>query len=163
VREGRRREFAAFRWQGEPPDPQDEATFRRSTLALERRHQGQHRLLWRLYQRLIQMRRSLAPLASRRLDTREVRVFEDRAALLIRCWAGTEQVLLAFNLNTGRAATTLRLPAGAWRLLLDSAGPEWGDPPRPSTLTESGGDAPATLSLSATSFCILTPREDHPV
>ena len=27
VREGRRREFAAFAWQGEVPDPHDEATF----------------------------------------------------------------------------------------------------------------------------------------
>ncbi len=32
VREGRRREFAAFGWEEEPPDPQDEATFLRSKL-----------------------------------------------------------------------------------------------------------------------------------
>ena len=32
VRQGRREEFAAFAWQGEVPDPQDEATFRRSRL-----------------------------------------------------------------------------------------------------------------------------------
>ena len=27
VRKGRREEFAAFKWKGEPPDPQDEGTF----------------------------------------------------------------------------------------------------------------------------------------
>ena len=32
VRRGRRDEFAAFRWKGEPPDPQDEATFLRCKL-----------------------------------------------------------------------------------------------------------------------------------
>src|SRR5262249_46570539 len=33
VREGRRREFAAFAWQGEVPDPQDEATFAAARLS----------------------------------------------------------------------------------------------------------------------------------
>ena len=32
VRRGRREEFAAFAWQGEPPDPQDIATFQRAKL-----------------------------------------------------------------------------------------------------------------------------------
>ena len=38
VRKGRREEFAAFRWEGEIPDPQDEATFLRSKIHLDLRH-----------------------------------------------------------------------------------------------------------------------------
>ena len=41
-------EFAAFAWQGEPPDPQDEETFRRSRLNHALRDRQPHRLLWRM-------------------------------------------------------------------------------------------------------------------
>ena len=42
VREGRRREFAAFGWHGEAPDPQAEATFAGSRLDWSLRERGPH-------------------------------------------------------------------------------------------------------------------------
>ena len=63
VRRGRREEFAAFAWQGEPPDPQDEATFLRSKLNHTLRHQEQHGRLWEFYKELIRLRNELPALA----------------------------------------------------------------------------------------------------
>ncbi len=64
VRKGRKEEFSAFAWQGEPPDPQDEETFRRSIIDPELRHTGQHRELFEYYRELIRLRRSLKALNS---------------------------------------------------------------------------------------------------
>jgi maltooligosyltrehalose trehalohydrolase len=57
VREGRRREFAAFAWQGEVPDPQDEATFRASRLSWSWPSETHQASLRRLYQDLLRVRR----------------------------------------------------------------------------------------------------------
>jgi maltooligosyltrehalose trehalohydrolase len=57
VREGRRREFAAFAWQGEVPDPQDEATFRASRLSWSWPSETHQAGLRRLYQDLLRVRR----------------------------------------------------------------------------------------------------------
>jgi maltooligosyltrehalose trehalohydrolase len=56
VRRGRRREFEAFGWEAEPPDPQDPATRAASVLHWELRSQGRHRLLLELYRELLTLR-----------------------------------------------------------------------------------------------------------
>jgi len=56
VRRGRRAEFAAFGWQDRVPDPQDEATFKRSHLDHALREQEPHKTLFRLYRELIRIR-----------------------------------------------------------------------------------------------------------
>ncbi len=65
VRAGRRNEFAAFAWQEDVPDPQDESTFMRSKLNLDLRTGGHHKLLWLFYQELLRLRRALPALAPR--------------------------------------------------------------------------------------------------
>ena len=49
VREGRRREFAAFAWSGEVPDPADESTFEQSKLVWARSEQPGHAELLMLH------------------------------------------------------------------------------------------------------------------
>jgi len=66
VRRGRREEFTVFRWQGEPPDPQAEATFLRSQLDHTLRDQEPHRTLLAFTRELIQLRTELAALATMR-------------------------------------------------------------------------------------------------
>jgi maltooligosyltrehalose trehalohydrolase len=53
VRNGRKEEFKAFGWEGEPPDPQDERTFLASELHWEERTKGSHETLLRFYKQLI--------------------------------------------------------------------------------------------------------------
>src|SRR5680860_998028 len=57
VRTGRAAEFAGFAWQGEPPDPQAQATFdaARIDVALARGH-GTHAAVFALYRELIAVR-----------------------------------------------------------------------------------------------------------
>jgi maltooligosyltrehalose trehalohydrolase len=57
VREGRKREFAGFAWQGEVPDPQDEATFRASRLSWSWPAGTHQEGLRRLYHDLLAARR----------------------------------------------------------------------------------------------------------
>jgi maltooligosyltrehalose trehalohydrolase len=60
VREGRRREFAAFGWLPEAvPDPQDRATFDRSKLAWDELDEPDHRRVLDWYSALIELRRRL--------------------------------------------------------------------------------------------------------
>jgi maltooligosyltrehalose trehalohydrolase len=53
VREGRRRGFAAFGWQGEVPDPQAEATFEASRPRWDRAEEGSGAALRALYRALL--------------------------------------------------------------------------------------------------------------
>ena len=60
VREGRRREFAAFGWLPEAvPDPQDRATFDRSKLAWDELDESYHQRVLDWYRALIELRRRL--------------------------------------------------------------------------------------------------------
>lgn len=56
VREGRREEFAAFGWQEDVPDPQDENTFKRCVLDWDVRDKEPHKTLLGLYKSLIAIR-----------------------------------------------------------------------------------------------------------
>lgn len=58
VREGRRLEFAAFAWKGEPPEPDLAETFIKSKLDIELSHKGPHSEMIDYYKKLIQIRRS---------------------------------------------------------------------------------------------------------
>jgi maltooligosyltrehalose trehalohydrolase len=58
VRDGRRREYAAFGWQGDGVDPQADATFTRSRLAWEDRGRPGHRERAALYRDLLALRRA---------------------------------------------------------------------------------------------------------
>ncbi|HYH54971.1 MAG TPA: malto-oligosyltrehalose trehalohydrolase, partial [Anseongella sp.] len=58
VREGRKKEFAGFNWEADPPDPLDETTFGRSKLKWHQRGEGKHLILLQWHKELIRLRRS---------------------------------------------------------------------------------------------------------
>ena len=97
VRRGRRGEFAAFRWQGEPPDPQHETTFLQAKLAHTRRHTGYHRVLYDFYQELLRLRKALVPLAQLSKDAIDSWAMKQSECCLCgagtttrrRCWCST--------------------------------------------------------------------------
>ena len=69
MRQGRRKEFAAFGWDPEQiPDPQDWATFERSRLDWAEPGKEEHASLLAFYQRLIRLRRELPDLTDPALD-----------------------------------------------------------------------------------------------
>jgi maltooligosyltrehalose trehalohydrolase len=125
VRRGRQEEFAGFEWEGEAPDPQAEETFKRSRLNRELRHEGKHRVLYEFYRELIRWRREHPALAHLDKDNLEAVSFEPHPVLLVRRWAGEDQICTILHFGGSPVGLKLPLPAGSWRKVLDSREERW--------------------------------------
>jgi maltooligosyltrehalose trehalohydrolase len=154
VRHGRRKEFAAFRWQGEPPDPQEEATFLRCKLDRELRFQGRHRVLYSFYQELIRLRRGLPALRDLEKHRLEVIGLEQEKALLWHRWSEEQEAAAAFHLDKQEKSLSLPLPEGHWRKRLDSADGKWSGPGSTVPLEITSGGK-VSLSLPPVSFAVF--------
>jgi maltooligosyltrehalose trehalohydrolase len=128
VSRGRREGFAAFGWQGEVPDPRDDATFLRSKLSWENRRQGKHAALAAFYREAIRLRRALPALASLSKQTQEVIVGGKDTILCLVRRHGPSQVLVAYHFQDEPRDATLPFPSGRWRKRLDSAEESWHGP-----------------------------------
>jgi maltooligosyltrehalose trehalohydrolase len=111
VRKGRREEFKQFGWDPEQvPDPQAEATLRRSQLDWSERERAPHRERLTFYKSLIALRRKTPELLDGRRDAIDVRFDEDKR------WLRVERGPVCLLANFG--SNTLELPAPAGRLEL---------------------------------------------
>jgi maltooligosyltrehalose trehalohydrolase len=128
VQRGRAEEFAAFRARGEPPDPNDPDTFRRSKLCHDLRDEGKHRALWQYYRELIRLRTSDPALSHLSKDDLEVQPHEAERTLIVRRWAGRDQALIAINFGDSDANIDIKTGEGPLMLALNSADPPWGGP-----------------------------------
>jgi maltooligosyltrehalose trehalohydrolase len=124
VRQGRRREFSAFAWQGEPPDPQAEETFLRSKLNWELKKAGHHQVLWKWYQTLIRLRKTQPALQHLERDGVEVELFSG-AGLALHRRHGSQALLALFNFSPDQPVTYTQWPSGTWEKLLDSHEAQW--------------------------------------
>lgn len=124
VQKGRAEEFAAFRWKGEPPDPQAADTFQRCKLNHDLREKDHHALLYRLYSFLLKLRATSPALTNPRREDTSVHA-EGRLIWLDR-HAENQRLRIAFNFDLANAGT-LHLPRSdsPWRLLCDSNAAEW--------------------------------------
>lgn len=154
VRQGRRREFAAFAWQGEVPDPQSPETFNRSRIHHELRQERDHARLLALYRELIALRKRLPAL--RRRDADGARVIADRA-IARSCHDDDTRLLAVFSFADTQTDLGLAAPAGRWRCILDSAGNRWGGP-GPAMAQEIESDGELRLRLAPASFALLESR-----
>jgi len=125
VRGGRQDEFAAFQWQGELLDPQDETTYSQAKLNHYLRHDGQHGVLLEFYRELIRLRKETPALASLNKDNLDIRITGARKLLFLHRWMEDNEVMALFNLNNHQTSVTLPIPAGCWRKRLDSAEKHW--------------------------------------
>lgn len=150
VRRGRREEFSAFAWQGEPPDPQDEGTFLRCKLDHGLRRQGHHRVLLEWYGELIRLGKSLPALARSSKEEMEVVGYDSERVLFIRRWSEDSEVFCALNFGGADSCVKLAVPGGRWRKLLDSADERWcgRGSSVPDTL-QSEGEARLALNAGA--------------
>ncbi len=147
VRRGRREEFAAFRWQGEPPDPQAEVTFWHSKLNHALRDQEPHRTLLAFTRELIRLRTGLAALAAMCKETMEVLSYEEQQVLCVRRWSQDEEVVTVFHFGETSVSLALPVPAGHWHKQLDSAEEQWqGRGSSLPLLLPSTGEVRLTLS-----------------
>ncbi len=160
TRQGRRHEFSAFAWQGEPADPQDESTFLRCKLNHELRRQGQHSVLSEFYKKLLQLRKESAALAQLNKETVQVTSYESERVMVVRRWADAEEVFIVFNFGDSHASPKLSLPGGHWRKRLASADPQWlGRGALVPQQLDPGGEV--TLPLNPQSFVLFSREENH--
>jgi maltooligosyltrehalose trehalohydrolase len=140
VRRGRADEFRSFRWAGEPPDPQAEDTFRRSTLRWETRTEGVHGQMLDLYRALLRLRHDTPAL--RDLDPGSVDVTRTDDPPVVWTLRGDPAAGgVAVCLHFGREQRALPVPfGGAVQVLLDSADARFGGP---------GAVAPARGAITA--------------
>jgi maltooligosyltrehalose trehalohydrolase len=124
VRDGRRREFEAFAWSGEVPDPQDEGTFEASRPLWERAERGAGAQLRALYRDLLRLRRSERAL---RPGAAEIRVRNDAAAgwVAVRYESEGEVLEGIFNLSSATLAVPLEA-SRRWSLVLSTDAPGYG-------------------------------------
>lgn len=160
VRNGRREEFAAFAWQGEPPDPQDEKTFLRSKLDHNLKHDGRFHALWKFYRELIRLRKQLAPLACLSKEQCEIHDFESEQVLVLRRWFEDQEVIAIFNFNAAQISLDLPFSNGCWRKVLASTDERWAGvgnqlPPMLDAVRA------VTLSLPGRSFAVYRKEPEH--
>jgi maltooligosyltrehalose trehalohydrolase len=125
VRQGRREEFAAFKWQGDPLDPQDKKTFLQAKLNHNLRHQGHHRVLLDFYKELIRIRQDIPAFAVLDKDQIGVGEQEPEKVIILSRWHASGDVVVVFNFKEVEARVTLSLCSGRWKKRLDSAEKRW--------------------------------------
>jgi maltooligosyltrehalose trehalohydrolase len=139
IRQGRRREFAAFLARGELFDADDVATFQRARLRTEQADHGRGKVLQDWHRELIRLRREVPALSRLDRQALEVSASESPPALFVRRWCDGSEVAMAFNLGAQPATVRWPLPAGAWRKRLDSADVAWQGPGGAPERIESNG------------------------
>jgi maltooligosyltrehalose trehalohydrolase len=107
VREGRKREFAAFAWQGEVPDPQARETLERSRLDWGELSREPHADVLSWHRALIGLRRSVPDLGDPRLERTRVVWSEESRWLVV---------------HRGDAAVACNLAGHAQRVPLERGG-----------------------------------------
>lgn len=126
VRKGRREEFAAFQWDGEIPDPQDEATFLCSKVHLDLRHNEKHEILFEFYKTLIRLRKEIPSLSVLDKNGIEIKAFEKEKVILIKRKCEEDRTLCIFNFNDKPIKVETAIEKGSWEKVFASASEEWG-------------------------------------
>jgi maltooligosyltrehalose trehalohydrolase len=159
VRQGRREEFAAFAWQGEPPDPQAERTFLCAKLNHRLRQEGHHHVLCEFYRELIRLRKTLPALARLNKQDMDVHGVQKDNVVCIRRWSEEQEVLLVLHFGQTPAAVTMPVPAGRWQKWSDSADQRWHGPGSPlAGAFGSDGEASLTLPPEACALFVREPQ-----
>ncbi|MDG4560771.1 MAG: malto-oligosyltrehalose trehalohydrolase [Candidatus Competibacter sp.] len=149
VREGRKKEFAAFHAEGEAPDPQAETTFEASKLQWTLGKTGRHGQLRAFYRELLRLRRELPALA--RLDNASLTATLIAPTVLeLWRWCDDNQVVAWMNFAAEPATVTATVApdAGSWRKQLDADDSAWGG---------AGSSLPIRLADSALSHSLALP------
>lgn len=156
VRQGRKREFGEFQWQGEPPDPQGVETFQKSKIQWEKRREGVHGKLLAFYKHLITLRKTIPALSHLDKTCLTVEGFEAEKIVCVRRWKGASQVCIIFNFNNAGVEITPPIPDGQWNKIADSADKTWHGPGSPAADKLSSG---GKIIIAGHSFVVYNRSE----
>jgi maltooligosyltrehalose trehalohydrolase len=126
VVEGRRKEFENYKWEKDPPNPQDEDTFMQSKVDWSQPVAGQHALLLGWHRALIALRKSHPVLRHFSKNDVRVNIVNDECLVLYRRSADQRKELACvFNLGEKAVEVTLPGNGGEWVKILGSGDSEW--------------------------------------
>jgi len=143
VREGRKKESAAFDTGGETPDPMDNASFMHSKLQWGLPGQEPHATMLRFYKTLIALRKKLPALHHLNRQHLEVSSDEKPQTLMLHRWHENNQVLCLMNFSSSPQQIQLPHNQQQWYKKLASADPEWNGPA--ASLNEVNASAPVII------------------
>lgn len=123
VREGRKKEFAYFDWQGEVPDPQAEGTFNQCKLTWNQT-EGEHAVLFSYYTFLISFRKER--IAMKGFERKHVNVFQipERNIIGVERTYESDYLLIFFNFEKNVSRFSYPDLVGL-RMFFDSSAPHW--------------------------------------
>ncbi len=125
VQEGRAREFKAFNWSAEVPDPQAESTFRHSKLNHHLKTTEPHASIAGWYRELLRIRRELPALRRLDLARQEVTAIPGTSVLFLRRFHEAGEFLMLCNFASTAESITISLPDLGWRPILNSRETRW--------------------------------------
>ncbi|GAB3256343.1 malto-oligosyltrehalose trehalohydrolase [Larkinella harenae] len=126
VKDGRKKEFAAFNADDDHLDPFDEKSFTDSIIQWEKRTEGKHRIMQEWHKKLIHLRRS--EIALKNISKNDIRVTvldQDGFVLHRQSTSGSNHVYCLFNLSDNAISYTLPTWLSGWNKLLDSKEAQW--------------------------------------
>jgi maltooligosyltrehalose trehalohydrolase len=151
VRAGRRREFIAFNWQGEPPDPQSVETYEKSRIDWKKRARGNNKVMLKFYKELIRLRKTMPVLSFSDRKNIEVRCEGNSNVVFMRKWSDNNHVFSVFNFTYSKTGLTVPDINRRWHKVIDSADSKWNGPG--SMLPESPGTS-EEITISPESFVL---------
>jgi maltooligosyltrehalose trehalohydrolase len=154
VRKGRKEEFAAFQREGELPDPQNEATFLNSKVALSQRADGNHKILFDFYKTLIKLRKEIPPLSHSSNRGMKIRALGKQQAIVMRREYGSDRVISIFNFDSQPVNIRTSLGKGGWQRAFDSSSSEWGGSGSRAPESIPSGRSEVFLQLNPYSFVL---------
>jgi maltooligosyltrehalose trehalohydrolase len=137
VREGRKKEFSYFKWNGEVPDPQSEETFNQCKLSFSIDEDPERRALFSLYKFLIGFRKSRK--AMRGTQRSDVKVFcGSNAVIGIERRSSDDAILIVLNFEDGVAPYDIPENTKLHKIF-DSASLQWRGPGELSAIPSENG------------------------
>lgn len=125
VQEGRRKEFEAFGFDENIPDPQDEKTFLQSKINWQKRKEGVHNIILKWHTELIRLRKECSPLKDFQKRNCEAKQIGNNALALFRHTAGMEEEMVCL-LNFSEKETEFFSPFEKTAVkILDSKDEQW--------------------------------------
>lgn len=147
VREGRKKEFAAFHIDQDAPDPFSRDTFLRSKLQWQLAEQGKHKLMLEYYKTLIALRKNHEAFKPGKLSDVSTLLHNGEQVIELRRKKGEEEICCFLNFSA--VLQTVSHPGERREVLFHSADERWEGPGTP-TISEN------SLQLKPESILILT-------
>jgi maltooligosyltrehalose trehalohydrolase len=150
VREGRKKEFSYFHWQGEVPDPQGEETFNKCILSWKYEEDDAATLL-AFYKHLIAFRKNRKAMQSRERSSVKVLAYTNVNVVSFERSHEDDRILVVLNFNKEEIAYSSPYPFPV-RKIFDSSFHAWSGPGESGSVSLDGANTVLMNPESAVIF-----------